>query len=178
MNQSKPSPAKRHMTCAAAAALLTCFISPAAADGFEYSQAASVRVSDGVIFGVKDAETYLQFCGGRCKIAGYWMPAKEDVARFDADFMSYLATWHDPRAKWVRKMHDEDGYLKQYLGYIGKDGRRHIYVNGFCKTYEFEPPPGMPTRFIIVDDGGECYFQANYDPVKHVINRLSVNGRA
>ena len=53
-----------------------------------------------------------------------------------------------------------------------RDGRQVIFANDFCRALggDWRQAP------IIVDDGGDCYFQVEYDPAAGTFARLMVNG--
>jgi hypothetical protein len=78
------------------------------------------------------------------------------------------------RPETVRPM---NGYIMQYQGQTN-DGKRSIQVSGACRM-----PPGttaddLSARFHIVFDGGNCYFDATYDPSRHGFTQFSFHGRA
>jgi hypothetical protein len=51
------------------------------------------------------------------------------------------------------------------------DGKRLLYVNAFCT-----PESDWQRKSVVVDDGGDCYFQLSYDPAVKAILKLTVNG--
>ncbi|WP_324721562.1 hypothetical protein [Salinimicrobium sp. HB62] len=77
-------------------------------------------------------------------------------------------------------------YYRQYIPYINENGERIIEINAFCEILENPPENRINewtkldwrTEYVIVDDGGDCYWQItiNLDTKKY--NNLMVNGEA
>lgn len=64
-------------------------------------------------------------------------------------------------------------YKRQYIG-ITKNGKKIMHVNFFCETDGDE----WKKERIFVMDGGDCYFELDYDPIKRKYSALSINGEA
>lgn len=62
-------------------------------------------------------------------------------------------------------------YKRQYVGYVA-DGRKRIHVNFYCSE---EPLTSKP---VLYDDGGDCFFQVDYDVEGRKVEKLSINGEA
>jgi hypothetical protein len=62
-------------------------------------------------------------------------------------------------------------YKRQYVG-VRRQKRRIIYANFFCDA----SGSNWRTTRVDVDDGGDCYFQVEYDVDKRTFADLSVNG--
>jgi len=73
-----------------------------------------------------------------------------------------------------RLLHSRFQYQRQYFGF-SRRGTQLIYVNGLCRTAD---TPYWRTNFVSVADGGDCYYQATYDPVAHSFVECQVNGVA
>ena len=107
-----------------------------------------------------------------------WTPALADVRALEQRLPDYLRR-HLPPGYW--EFHSKDrplwerapGYKRQYVG-IRKNGRRAIYANFFCD----DDSPNWRTTPVDVDDGGDCYFQVEYDVDKATFSDLSINGDA
>ena len=104
---------------------------------------------------------------------GFWTPSTDDVLKLEERIVEYLRQnsgqfSHQPPV-WERL----DEYRRQYIGYeIG--GKRIIYGNFFC-SYEGKD---WRQEFLVVLDGGECYFQVEYDIESGMFITLLVNGEA
>lgn len=66
-------------------------------------------------------------------------------------------------------------YLRQYVGFT-RNGRRVVYANFFC--FRSVSDRDWHVWPVVVDDGGPCFFQVEYDVESGRFSRLSVNGRA
>ena len=79
-------------------------------------------------------------------------------------------------------------YYQQYIPYINKNGERIIEINAFCEILEFPPnlengdtewtKMNLKKEYIIVDDGGDCYWQITINLDKMEYRDLKVNGVA
>ena len=62
-----------------------------------------------------------------------------------------------------------ENYYRQYVPYINKNGEKIIKINAFCEILENPPNPekgitewtemDWRNEYVIVDDGGYCYWQ-------------------
>lgn len=67
-------------------------------------------------------------------------------------------------------------YWRQYCSLSDSAGHRLIYLNAICLR---GPKPKRPYGgWEIIEDGGDCYFQALFDLQEEVVVFLSVNGEA
>jgi hypothetical protein len=107
-----------------------------------------------------------------------WTPALAHVQALEKRLPDYLRHHLPPeylefhwkeRPLWERA----PGYKRQYVG-IRRNGRRAIYANFFCDNNS----PNWRTIPVDVDDGGDCYFQIEYDVDKATFSDLSINGDA
>jgi hypothetical protein len=110
----------------------------------------------------------------------FWTPALADALALEQRLPDYLrrrvpseyrrAGWKPPSPPlWERA----PSYKRQYVG-IRRKGRRVIYANFFCAGSE----DSWRTRPVSVDDGGDCYFQVEYDVDRRTFSELSINGDA
>lgn len=95
---------------------------------------------------------------------GYWSPSVEQALAVGKSLSAYVEKKH---SKISERLHS---YRYQLVGYL-KGGRRLMFVNAFCQTHG-----DWKTSPIMVDDGGDCYFQLTYDPATQQISRFQVNG--
>jgi len=64
-------------------------------------------------------------------------------------------------------------YKRQYFGLV-RDGRWIVYGNFFCDAHGKD----WLAQPVTVKDGGDCYFQVEYEPKTGRFSNLSVNGEA
>jgi hypothetical protein len=64
-------------------------------------------------------------------------------------------------------------YKMQLIPSINKSGEKVVFVNGFCAT-----PSNWLVEFVLVKDGGECYYQATINLRKRRFLSFSFNGEA
>lgn len=103
------------------------------------------------------------------RLEGDWMPTSEQVLQAEAQLPGYI------EAQGRADLSGQLGrYRRQYLGLI-LDGRRILYMNAFCRAL---PDDRWREELIFVLDGGDCYFQAEYDMEKGVFIRWQVQGEA
>lgn len=110
--------------------------------------------------------------GGR--VTEYWTPSEGDVRALEAGLASFLQENSGSfSAQGVPVWERLDEYTRQYAGIV-LDGKRVIYANYFCNTAGMD----WKKNFVLVMDGGECYFQLMYDPGSGAYFDLRVNGEA
>ena len=102
---------------------------------------------------------------------GFWAPSADDIFKLEEGLAEYLSQnssyFYRQPPVWERL----DEYQRQYIG-LERGGRQIIYGNFFCNNL------GMDWRkkLVIVDDGGDCFFQIEYDVESEVFIKLLVNG--
>jgi len=62
-------------------------------------------------------------------------------------------------------------YTFQYQGRTEQDAKT-IFINAFCSP----APRDVKTQFVLVLDGGACYFRVKYDPASKAFFDLEFNG--
>lgn len=138
---------------------------------------ASFRAEDRVIFTAEAARTAWAWMF-KPPAGPPWTPALADVLALEQRLPDYLRGQLAPQYRgrkpkkpplWERA----PGYRRQYVG-IGRNDRRLIYANFFCRSDN----PNWRTMPVEVDDGGDCYFQVEYDVEKATFSNLSINGEA
>ncbi len=105
---------------------------------------------------------------------GYWQPARTDVLIIMDGAAAFLQSnsesFHTQGTPvWERL----DEYMVQFFG-ITLDDRRIVYANYFCTDTERD----WRKEFIMVMDGGQCFFQFMYDADTGEFFNLRVNGEA
>ena len=104
---------------------------------------------------------------------GFWAPSVDDIFKLEEGLAEYLSQnssyFYRQPPVWERL----DEYQRQYIG-LERGGRQIIYGNFFCNNL------GMDWRkkLVIVDDGGDCYFQVEYDVDQGMFTMLMVNGES
>lgn len=96
----------------------------------------------------------------------YWTPEKAHVIDLENRLVVYLRGKAPPNSK-IRK--DLRSYRRQYIGIVHED-RRLIFTNFFCETNRQD----WTRKPIAVDDGGDCFFQLQFDPEKHAFSSLVI----
>jgi hypothetical protein len=125
-----------------------------------------------VIFPAKNAAK-IEIVSWLFESDGYWTPSVDDILKVEENIAEYLSQnpnkfyWQPP--VWQRL----DEYQRQYIG-LERGGKQIIYGNFFCKggnnNWRYE--------FVFAIDGGDCYFQVEYDLERGLFIKLLVNGEA
>jgi hypothetical protein len=99
--------------------------------------------------------------------AMFWTPEIADVLKLERLLPAYLRRAHKPVWKRVAS------YKRQYFGLV-KKGRWIVHASFFCDAH------GKDWRSlpVIVKDGGDCYFEVEYDPKTGRFSQLAINGGA
>jgi hypothetical protein len=105
----------------------------------------------------------------RFKRNEFWNPTKDDVLKAEEQIETYLKTDAKLYPNIWRKL---PNYKRQYLGII-VNGHKRIFCNFFC--FNDEPLTDKP---VFWKDGGDCYFQIEYDLNDAKCYNLRVNGEA
>lgn len=104
---------------------------------------------------------------------GAWTPDAEMVAALETRLPAYLAQNQDKfnatKAPIVESIAE---YKRQYWGEM-KNNKRVIVVNAMCRELE-----NWRTQRVLILDGGDCFFNVNYDVDAGTFFDLSVNGEA
>jgi hypothetical protein len=103
----------------------------------------------------------------------YWTPSEQDVIAIENGLVAYLE--QNAERFYVRDIpvwERLDDYNRQYVGVI-IDNRRIVYANYFCDSVV-----DWGKEFVIVMDGGDCFFQFQFDVDTAEFFELQVNGEA
>ncbi|MDX1990846.1 MAG: hypothetical protein SF029_00555 [bacterium] len=104
----------------------------------------------------------------------YWTPSPTEVAALEAGLSNYLQSqlrdgmWG--YGVWERL----PAYGRQYFGLVF-EGERLIFANYFCNTSD---EMNWQEQYVLVMDGGDCFFRLLYNPVTGEYSNLIVNGEA
>ena len=110
---------------------------------------------------------------GPDRIDGSWQPTKAIIDDLEASLprISELRSFGAPNSA---KIEHPGSYFRQYLAVI-RGGKKKIYVNAMCDvTYSVD----WRTHLATVTDGGNCFWQAWFDPATGKFTDLYINGRA
>jgi hypothetical protein len=104
---------------------------------------------------------------------GAFVPDEATMAQLRARLPEFLARNQDmfnkDRAPIVERL---PGYKIQYRGEM-ENGKRMVDVNAMCTPLE-----NWRTQWVMVLDGGDCFFQLKYDADAGTFSNLMVNGEA
>ena len=121
---------------------------------------------EGVIFPANKAN-FAALATGR-KGLQYWAPSESDIAKAIPKIKTFLATQAPSIASRITK------YRCQYFGII-VDGKKRVYCNFFHRDGN---ESDWKTDGVLVYDGGDWYFQIEYEiETKRCLN-FQVNGEA
>ncbi len=102
----------------------------------------------------------------------YWSPSVADIQAAEDGVIAFLqeneSAFFTDRPVWERL----NEYNRQYIGVV-LDDRKILYANFFCSD-----DPDWKENFVLVMDGGACYFQFKFDPNTGKFFQLQVNGEA
>jgi len=103
----------------------------------------------------------------------FWAPSVSDVLKLEEKIDEYLSQnsnqFYRQPPVWERL----DEYQRQYIGFE-RDGKQIIYGNYFCDS----TGKNWRQEFVFVFDGGDCFFQVEYDVESGTFIKLWVNGES
>lgn len=107
------------------------------------------------------------------EIEGYWTPTEEDILLLEENLPSFLQENSTSFRREPPVWEQLDNYKRQYAGLVIHDSKI-IYGNFFCSD------PGMDWKkeWMFVIDGGDCFFQLQFDIASGAFSGLMVNGDA
>ena len=115
---------------------------------------------------------------GPNRISGAWELTKADIDSLEVDLSQISGLPKKNKAPWMQIDHPEN-YFRQYVGVL-QAGQKRVYVSAFCQFMDGDSPtsPEWKNHVLLVSDGGNCFWQALYDPSSRRFLELWVNGRA
>jgi hypothetical protein len=99
----------------------------------------------------------------------FWVPTKDQILEAEEAIEQYLKD--KPPTKSPKLWQKLARYKRQYVGIV-VDGHKRIYCNFYCGKESLSDKP------ISVEDGGDCFFQVEYDIKDRTIYNLMINGEA
>ncbi len=102
---------------------------------------------------------------------GSWVLSPGTVSDIQGNIAAYVGS----QAKATgRQLQEWKSYTFQYQE-AGMPGNKWIFINAFCMEWADLP---LHKEFVLVKDGGTCFFQLKYDPQKKRFYDLYINGEA
>jgi hypothetical protein len=98
----------------------------------------------------------------------FFTPTSAEVARLEAGLPAFVREY-DPQSDLDHRL---PTYRRHYVGIVVQ-GRRHIWVHGFCKE---STNVDWRTEGFTVKEGGDCYFKAEYDIDRQKFVSFATNG--
>ena len=129
--------------------------------------------TDYVIFTAKMASSQVGEHPARALGVGelpYFEPSASSIESFKIALSAYV------QANTDVSMLNLAVYKYQFIG-LAIEGERALFANAFCPS-QWRDDPTWRANLVVVDDGGNCYFQAAYDPKTKLIIWLYVHGWA
>jgi len=110
-------------------------------------------------------------------VNGTWVLSQSDVDGLESN-LSHIADipYKNPAYKGSRIPHPED-YFRQYAGIL-LNRRKVIFINALCERAATEYETYWREKFVMVYDGGKCFWKVRYDPETKQFSELMVNGVA
>jgi len=137
------------------------------------SQSPTVTVNQNwVILANKRAEE-TGIAAGLLENDGFWIPSVDDILKLEENLAGYLNQNSDQFYRQPPVWERLDEYQRQYIGFE-RNGRQIIYGNYFCDNLG----KNWRQELIFVLDGGDCFFQVEYDVESGMFINLLVNGEA
>lgn len=104
---------------------------------------------------------------------GFWTPSENDILILEEKIAEYLSQnstlFNRQQPVWERLAE----YQSQFIG-LKRNGSHIIYGNYFCNNLGIN----WSQELVIVDDGGDCYFQVEYNVERGMFTMLMVNGES
>jgi hypothetical protein len=104
---------------------------------------------------------------------GTWRPSDLILSKIQMNLEPYMKS---QEKVFGRSLNKWNTYRFQYQGQEEK-GRKFIYINAFCSLHNLKDR-NLSKDFVIVLDGGGCFFQLKYDPLTDKFFDVFINGEA
>jgi len=102
---------------------------------------------------------------------GKWVPDRNQLHTLEIDLKNYVSQQAALHHVYLRPW---ETYKFQYQGQKN-DQQKVIIINAFCNDFGFVD---FLSQWLVVKDGGNCFFRLNYLPDAHSFTDLSLNGDA
>jgi hypothetical protein len=101
-----------------------------------------------------------------------------EVLRIDSLLKDYAQKYNAGLARDVRSFFSINfetyQYKRQYVAVFNSEGEKEVWVNAFCNTFY----SNWKSEILVVDDGGNCYFNLKINLTTNTCFELMVNGYA
>ena len=125
---------------------------------------------EGVIFPA-EMKALNSYSGG--KQMQYWTPSEADIVEAESKLVAFLQQTKAPKFQQEKILKNIKTYKRQYVGVV-KNGEQDIFINFFCDSGHVE----WTKHFVMVSDGGACFFQVTFSTKTKTFSDLMVNGVA
>ncbi len=105
----------------------------------------------------------------------FWTPTAEQIAELHSKLPLYLQTIQSQDAREITRGFER--YRYQYFGYTA-EGVRWILINAFCADELGGYDDYWRKQYLLVMDGGSCFFRVRYNTQSKIFRDLDVNGHA
>ncbi|MGP4110222.1 hypothetical protein ACTWP5_04795 [Streptomyces sp. 4N509B] len=112
------------------------------------------------------------------------VPDEADVERFEEALPPTEEYPHGPEGSEAEAIGLDEGYVRQYteMSEVGGEGRHWLLVGALCEDFVEEPDepelsaPDWTEEWVVVQDGGSCFWNASMDLATGEIVDFSFNG--
>ncbi len=165
MGAPSPSGATASTTATATASAAPTTAPKTTSDGFVEVK---TDTFDGVIFPSESAGELGVREIDHQRVEGTWTPTPNDVTVFERGLDAFVRLQGGADSKRIPAKLTK--YKRQWAGFLAH-GKRKIFGNFFCSEQ-----PDWRHHVIEVDDGGDCFFQIEFDVDSKTYSDFSVNG--
>jgi hypothetical protein len=110
------------------------------------------------------------------KDKNYWVPTTSQILLLEKIFSPYVQYQINEYAasRHIYATPDQSKYTRQYRGVFRK-GVKMIEIQGMCGKQDLEK---LKHKVFALEDGGWCYFSAQFDPTKNILVQFAFNGES
>jgi len=102
---------------------------------------------------------------------GSWDPGTKMLTDLSTQIESYVKSQAKTQGRELKRWQD---YTFQFQGREEK-GRKYIFINALCAPTDQQR---LDKEIIVILDGGSCFFNLKYDPLRKAFFDLFINGEA
>jgi hypothetical protein len=136
----------------------------------------SVLKPDSVLLPSSETDAYIKYYLVDAKATVQsWSPSQVDLDGLKAN-LPHISDLKESVPGPGRRIDNPNKYFRQYLAIV-LSGKKQIFVNAMCEPVG-DGSDDWRRHLQIVYDGGECFWQAFYDPATQKFSNLIINGRA
>jgi len=151
------------------------FIAPLPIKGQSVNRPPELKL-DTVLLPASEVNTYIKYYLGDTKDAVLtWQPSQVDIDSLEKN-LPQISAMKENLPTPGRHIDNPKKYFRQYLAIV-QSGKKQVFVNAMCRASGGNSED-WHHHLQIVYDGGDCFWQAFYDPATQKFSDLSINGRA